>query len=62
MSRIEALRAEVEKLYKAARTIRNGDERLVYILRALELETVVDAMEHSAGTCLTDPKPSRIKD
>lgn len=50
MSRIDALRAEVEKLYKVAKTIRNGDDRLVYILRALELETVLDAMECGADT------------
>lgn len=65
MSRIAALRVEVEKLYKLAKTIRNGDERLVYILRALELETVVDAMEHGTDTCLPDRDPAKrrgIKD
>ena len=50
MGRIDALRAEVEKLYKVAKTIRNGDDRLVYILRALELETVLDAMEYGADS------------
>ena len=46
MSRAEGLRAEANELYEFARTIRNGDERLVVILRALECEAEADIIEH----------------
>jgi hypothetical protein len=45
MSRVEGLRAKANDLYEFARTIKNGDERLVVILRALECETEADTIE-----------------
>jgi hypothetical protein len=45
MIRVEDLRAEADKLYALAGSIKNGDERLVVILRALELETEADVIE-----------------
>jgi hypothetical protein len=49
MGRVEDLRAEAQKLYAEAANIRNGDDRLVVILRAMELETKADTLErHNA--------------
>lgn len=45
MIRVQDLRAEATKLYELAGRIKNGDERLVVILRALELETEADVIE-----------------
>jgi hypothetical protein len=45
MSRAEGPRAEANDLYEFARTIKNRDERLVVILRALECETEADTIE-----------------
>lgn len=45
MSRIVDLRAEAQKLYEQALKIKDGDERLVLILRAMELDTEADVLE-----------------
>ncbi|HUC51693.1 MAG TPA: hypothetical protein VMA30_20095 [Xanthobacteraceae bacterium] len=43
--RADQLRAEARNLYTQAATIENGDDRLVVILRAIELETEADMLE-----------------
>lgn len=48
MSRVEELRAEAQKLYAKASEITHGDERLVVILRALELDTEADVLERQS--------------
>ena len=45
MSRIEDLRAQAQQLYEQALKIKDGDERLVLILRAMEFETEADVLE-----------------
>lgn len=45
MSRVEDLRAQAQQLYEQALKIKDGDERLVIILRAMELETEADVLE-----------------
>jgi hypothetical protein len=48
MSRVKDLRAEVKKLYRLADTIKNGEERLVVVLRAIELATEADVLERES--------------
>lgn len=55
MSRIEDLRTEAQKLYEQAIKIKDGDERLVVILRAMELETEADVLERGVPV----PMPAR---
>jgi hypothetical protein len=45
MNRIEDLRAEAQQLYEQALKIKDGDERLAFILRAMELDTEADVLE-----------------
>lgn len=44
MGRVEELKAQAQNLYAEAAKIRNGDERLVFILRAMELEAEADML------------------
>jgi hypothetical protein len=55
MSRIADLRAEAQKLYEQALKIKDGDERLALILRAMELDTEADVLERR----LPEPAPGR---
>jgi hypothetical protein len=48
VGRVEELRAEAQKLYAEAAKITNGDDRLVLILRAMELETEADMLERQS--------------
>lgn len=50
MIRVQDLRAEATKLYELAARIKNGDERLIVILHALELETEADVIESDGIT------------
>ena len=43
--RADQLRAEAQELYEHAVRIKNGDDRLVVILRAMELEAEADMLE-----------------
>jgi hypothetical protein len=45
MSRGEELRAEAQRLYAEAAKIRHGEERLIVVLRAMELEAEADMLE-----------------
>jgi hypothetical protein len=45
MIRVDQLRAEAQKLYDEAAAVVNGDERLILILRALELQADADLIE-----------------
>lgn len=49
MSCAEELRSEAQRLYAAAVKITNGDERLIYILRALELQAEADKLDDSTS-------------
>jgi hypothetical protein len=48
MSRAEELRAQAQRLYEEAVKVTNGDERLIFVLRALELQTEAEKLEAEA--------------
>jgi hypothetical protein len=47
MDRVDELKAQAQKLRADAAKIRNGDERLIFVLRAMELEAEADMLIRS---------------
>jgi hypothetical protein len=47
MGRVDELKAQAQKLRADAAKIRNGDERLIFVLRAMELEAEADMLMRS---------------
>lgn len=45
MGRVQELRTEAQRLYAEASTITHGDDRLLVILHAKELDTEADVIE-----------------